>query len=66
METVTDFSFLGFKVSAEFDWSHEIERRLLLGRKVFRSLDSILKIRDIALPTKVCIIKAMVFSISQV
>ena len=61
METVTDFSFLGFKVSAEFDWSHEIERRLLLGRKVFRSLDSILKIRDIALPTKVHLVKTMVF-----
>ena len=63
METVTDFIFLGFKISAEFDCSHEIERHLLLGRKAMRRLDSILKIRDIILPINACIIKAMVFPV---
>ena len=61
METVTDFLFLGSKITAEHDCSHEIKRRLLLGRKVITNLDSILKSRDISLPTKVCIVKAMVF-----
>ena len=61
METVTDFIFLGSKVTAEGDCSHEIKRRLLLGRKVMTNLDSILKSRDITLPTKVHLVKAMVF-----
>ena len=62
METVTDFIFLGSKITADGDCSHEIKRRLLLGRKAFTNLDSILKSRDITLPTKVHIVKAMVFS----
>ena len=62
METVTDFIFLGCKITAEGDCSHEIKRRLLLGRKAMTSLDSILKSRDITLPTKV-IVKAMVFPV---
>ena len=61
METVTDFIFLGSKITAEGDSSHEIKRRLLLGRKVMTNLDSILKSRDITLLTKVHIVKAMVF-----
>ena len=61
METVTDFIFLGSKISANGDCSHEIKRRLLLGRKVMTNLDSILKSRDITLPTKVRLVKAMVF-----
>ena len=61
METVTDFIFLGSKVTADGDCSHEIKRRLLLERKVMSSLDSILKSRDISLPTKVHLVKAMVF-----
>ena len=61
VETVTDFIFLGSKITADGDCSHEIKRCLLLGRKVVTNLDSILKIRDIALPTKVCLVKAMVF-----
>ena len=61
METVTDFSFLGLKITADDDCSHEIKRRLLLGRKVMTNLDSILKSRDITLPTKVHLVKAMVF-----
>ena len=61
METVTDFIFLGFKITADGDCSHEIKRRLLLGRKAMTILDSILKSRDITLPTKVCLVKAMVF-----
>ena len=61
METVTDFIFLGSRVTADGDCSHEIKRRLLLGRKVMTNLDRILKSRDITLLTKVCIIKAMVF-----
>ena len=61
METVTDFILRGFKITADGDCSHEIKRRLLLGRKVMTYLDSILKNRDITLPTKVHIVKAMVF-----
>ena len=61
METVTDFLFLGSKITADGDYNHEIQRCLLLGRKVMTNLDSILKSRDITLLTKVCIIKAMVF-----
>ena len=56
METVTDFIFLASKITADGDYSHDIKRRLLLGRKVMTNLDSILKSRDITLPTKVCII----------
>ena len=63
METVTDFIFLGSKITADGDCSHEIESRLLLGRKVMTNLDSVLKSRDITLSTKVCIIKAMVFPV---
>ena len=61
MEIVTDFILGGFKITADSDCSHEIKRRLLLGRKVMTNLDSILKSRDIALPTKVHLVKAMVF-----
>ena len=61
VETVADFIFLGSKIAADGDCSHEIKRRLLLGRKVMTNLDSILKSRDIALPTKVHLVKAMVF-----
>ena len=61
METVTDFILGGSKITADGDCSHEIKRRLLLGRKVMTILDSILKSRDITLPTKVCLVKAMVF-----
>ena len=61
VETVAHFIFLGSKVTADGDCSHEIKRHLLLGRKVVTNLDSILKSRDITLPTKVCLIKAMVF-----
>ena len=63
VETVADFIFLGFKITADGDCSHEIKRRLLLGRKVMTNLDSILKSRDITLPTKVRLIKAMVFPV---
>ena len=63
VETVTDFIFLGSKITADGDCSHEIKRRLLLGRKVMTNLDSILKSRDIILPTKVCLVKAMVFPV---
>ena len=62
METVTDFILGGSKITADGDCSHEIKRYLLLGRKVMTNLDSILKSRDITLPTKVCLVKAMVFS----
>ena len=62
-ETMTDFIFLGSKITADGDCSHEIERRLLLGRKVMTNLDSILKSRDIILPTKVHLVKAMVFPV---
>ena len=61
METVTDFTFLGSKITADGDCSHEIKRCLLLGRKAMTNLDSILKSRDITLPTKVGVVKAMVF-----
>ena len=61
METVRDFTFLGSEITADCDCSHEIKRRLLLGRKVMINLDSILKSRDITLPTKVHLVKAMVF-----
>ena len=61
MEAVSDFIFGGFKITADGDCRHEIKRRLLLGRKVTTNLDSILKSRDITLPTKVCLVKAMVF-----
>ena len=63
METVTDFIFLGSKITAEGDCSHEIKRRLLLGRKSMTNLGSILKSRDITLPTTVCLVKAMVFAV---
>ena len=62
-QTVSDFIFLGSKITADGDCSHEIKRRLLFGRKVMTNLDSILKSRDITLPTKVCPIKAMVFPV---
>ena len=61
METVADFTFLGSKITADGDCSHEIKRCLLLGKKVMTNLDSILKSRDITLPTKVHLVKAMVF-----
>ena len=61
METMTDFIFLGSKITADGDCSHEIKRHLLLGRKVMTNLDSILKSRDITLPTKVRLVKTMVF-----
>ena len=61
METVTDFIFLGSKITADSDCSHEIKRHLLLGRKAMINLDSLLKSRDISLPTKVRLVKAMVF-----
>ena len=63
METVRDFIYLGFKITADGDYSHEIKRHLLLGRKAMTNLDSILKSRDITLPTKVCLVKAMVFPV---
>ena len=61
VETVSDFIFWGSQITADGDCSHEIKRRLLLGRKVMTNLDSIFKSRDIILPTKVCLVKAMVF-----
>ena len=61
METVRDFIFLGSRITADSDYSHEIKRHLFLGRKAMTNLDSILKSRDIALPTKVRLVKAMVF-----
>ena len=63
VETVADFIFLGSKITADGDCSHEIKRRLLLGRKVMTNLDSVLKSRDITLPTKVRLVKAMVFPV---
>ena len=62
-ETVSDFSFSGSKITADGDCSHEIKRRLLLGRKVMTNLDSVLKSRDITLPTQVHLVKAMVFPV---
>ena len=61
METVTDFLYLGSKITVDSDCSHEIKRRLLLGRKATTNLDSILESRDINLPTNVCLVKAIVF-----
>ena len=63
MEIVTDFIFLGSKITADGDCSHEMKRHLLLGRKAMTNLDSILKSKDITLPTKVCLVKAMVFPV---
>ena len=63
VETVPDFIFLGSKITADGDSSHEIKRRSLLERKVMTNLDSILKSKDITLPTKVCLVKAMVFPV---
>ena len=63
VETVSDFIFLGSKITADGDCSHEVKRHLLLGRKVMTNLDSIFKSRDITLPTKACLVKAMVFPV---
>ena len=63
VETVVDFIFLGSKITADGDFSHDIKRRLLFGRKVMTNIDSILKSRDITLSTKVCLVKAMVFPV---
>ena len=63
METVADFIFLGFKITADGDWSHGIKRCLFRGRKVMTNLDTILKSKDIILLTKVCLAKAMVFPV---
>ena len=63
VETVSDFIWRGSKITADGDYSHEIKRRLFLGRKVMTNLDSMLKSRDITLPTKVCLVKAMVFPV---
>ena len=63
VETVADFIFWGSKITEDGDCSHEIKRRLLLGRKVMTNLDSIFKSRDITLPTKVCLVKAMIFPV---
>ena len=63
VETVSDFIFWGSKITADGDFSHEIKRCLLLGRKVMTNLDSILKSRDVTLPIKVCLVKAMVFPV---
>ena len=63
METVTDFILGGSKITAGSDCNHEIERHLLLGRKAMTNLDSIFKSRDITLPTKVCLVKAMIFPV---
>ena len=61
VEAATDFLFLGSKITVDADWSHQIRRQLLLGRKAMTNLDSVLKSRDVTLPTKVHIVKAMVF-----
>ena len=66
VETVTDFIFLGSKITIDGDCSHEIKRHLLLGRKAMTNLDKLLKSRDITLPAKVCLVKAMGFSSSHV
>jgi len=63
VETVTGFIFLGSKIIADGDCSHEIKRYLLLGRKAMTNLDSILKSRDITLPTKICVVKVMIFTV---
>ena len=64
-ETMADFIFLGSKITADGDCSYEIKRRLLLGRKVMTNLDTIFKSRDITLPTKVCLVKAMLFPVDM-
>ena len=64
VETVSDFIFFGSKITADGDCSHEIKRRLLLGRKVMTNLEGILKSKDITLPTKICLVKAMVFPVA--
>ena len=61
VKTMTDFIFLGSKITVDGDYSHEIKRHFLLGRKAMTNLDSVIKSRDITLPTKICIVKAMVF-----
>ena len=66
METVTDFILGGSKITADGDFSHEIKRRLFLGRKVMTNLDSILKSRDITFPTKVHLVKALIFPVSEI
>ena len=66
VETVADFIFLGSKITVDSDCSHEMKRGLLLGRKAMTNIDNILKSRDITLPTKICIVKAMVFFSSHV
>ena len=66
VEAVTDFILLSYKITIEYDWSHEIKRRFLLGRKAMTNLDSVLKSRDITLSIKVHLVKAMVFSSSHV
>ena len=63
METVTDFIFVGSQITADGDYSHEIKRHFLFGRKAMTNLDAIFKSRDITLPTKVCLVKAMVFPV---
>ena len=63
VEAVSDFIFLGSKITADGDYSHEIKRRLFLGRKIMTNLDSLFKSRDISLPIKVCLVKAMVFPV---
>ena len=63
VEAVTDFIFLGFKITVDGDYSHEIKRPLVLGRKAMTNLESILKSKDITLPTKICNVKAMVFPV---
>ena len=63
VETMTDFIFQGSKITADGEYSHDIQRHLLLGREVMTNLDSILKSRDITLPTKVCLVKATVFPV---
>ena len=65
METVREFIFLGSKITADGDYSHEIKRRLVFGRKIMTNLDSILTCRDITLPTKVCLVKAMIFPVAM-
>ena len=65
VETMTDFNFFGSKITADGDCSHAIKRCLLLGRKFMTNLDNILKSRDITLPTKVCLVKAMVFPVAM-
>ena len=65
METVTDFIFLGSKITVDSNYSYEIKRRLLLGRKTMTNLDSVVRSRDITLPTKVCLVKAVVFPVAM-